>query len=783
MKLYMDASLEAVSKKWATKRFLTCIVLFGLVVLVTAGCTGGSFSSTPTSAVSPTPEPSPTLPDPNVRTTPAPDAEVAARQYLETWKSDEYEAMYAMLTALSRDAIDLETFSKRYRDVATQAALQGISFEIRSSLTNPRSAQVAYRVTLDSILVGEISRDTIMNLSLENGEWRIQWDDTLILPELAGGNILYMERYIPSRANIYDRNGNAMVAQSDAVSIGLDTSQISEERQESLLNLIHQATGSRPDTHPNVVLPKLENYRQFGWYLPIGEVSVDFFARYEGALSNFDGVILQRYRARFYFDSGSAPHVVGYVSAIQAEEVETFLRRGYGLDERVGRAGLERWGEAYLSGTRGGALFVMTPDARTVITRLAESDSGVSQSIYTTLDRNLQLGAQRALTSLNGAVVAVELETGRILAMASSPGFDPNAFEYTNPNSGALLQELNQNPNAPFLNRTMQGQYPLGSVFKIITMAAALEAGAYTPATTYQCGYTFDELGGGIVLNDWTWEHFQRGDETPPSGLLTLSEGLMRSCNPYFYHIGLDLFTSGNGNAVSDMARGFGLAQNTSITGLPPGEERPGQIPDPSEKYQATIYAIGQGETQVTPIQVAMFTAAVANGGTLYRPSLVDRVEPPGGPPSLTFEPEAMATLPVSEENLKAIQDAMFEVINNRRGTAYFVLGPWSTSNRIPVSGKTGTAEDPPRDPHAWFAGYTSANRENRPDIAVVVIVENKGEGSEIAAPIFKAMLEIYFNGQRATKFPWESSVGVLATPSPTPGPDEPPDAETTPEP
>jgi penicillin-binding protein 2 len=752
-------------------------LFLGIIVFLLAGCAGLGGTSTP--AVTTTPSPSPTLPGPGIRTTPAPDPEAATRQFLDAWKQDDYETMYAMLTPLSQDAIDLDTFTQRYRNVASQAALQDISYEILSALTNPHSAQVAYRVTLDSILVGPVTRDAVMNLSQDNGTWRVQWDEGLILPELAGGNTLYMERYVPARANIYDRNGNALVAQADAVSIGLDTGAVDPEKQGDLLSLIYQTFGNKPNYHPNILEPQVDNYRQFGWYLPIGEVSTDVIARYENALSSYDGVFLQPYRSRFYFDNGAAPHVVGYVSAIQADELDFFLRQGYAQDERVGRSGLERWGEDSLSGIRGGSLFVLGPD-NTPVTRLAEQESEVSKSIYTTLDKNLQLGAQRALAGLNGAIVVLERDTGRVLAMASSPGFDPNAFEFLNPNSSALLQELYQNPNAPFLNRATQGQYPLGSVFKIITMAAGLESGLYTGQTPYECGYFFEELPG-VTLNDWTYEHFMRGDETPPSGTLTLQEGLMRSCNPYFWHIGLDLYSQGLGSAVSDMARGFGLGAVTGIVGLEPDEERPGNISDPSERIDAVNNAIGQGQTQVTPLQVASFIAAIGNGGTIHRPQLIERIESPGEEPSFVFEPEIIGELPISAENLQIIQEAMLSVVNNRRGTAYFVLGPWSSSNRLVVAGKTGTAEDPPRDSHAWFAGYTGSGRENKADIAVAVIAENAGEGSEIAAPIFKAMLEIYFNGQRSTRFPWESSLGVLATPEPEE--EETPTEESTPQP
>lgn len=750
------------------------LLLAVLLMLSLAGCNGEP-EATATPAVTLTPSPSPTLPQPGVRTTPAPDAEVAARAYLEAWQADDYEGMYAMLTGVSKDAITLEDFTKRYRDVANQAALDQVDFEILSSLISPRSAQVAFKVTLNSVLVGAITRDSVMNFSLEDGAWKAQWDEALILPELVGGNILWMDRYVPSRANIYDSDENALVAQTDAVSIGLDTSKVNFEVQDSLLSLLWQATGQRPNTHPSVLGPQLDNYSQFGWYLPVGEISADQAVRYQNALLSYDGVQLTPYRARFYFESGIAPHLVGYVSAIQQDEADTFLRLGYALDERVGRAGLERWGEAFLSGTRGGALYVLSPDGK-IVTKLAEQQAVVSQAIYTTLEKDLQLGAQRALNGYNGAIVVMERDTGRILAMASSPVFDPNAFEFNNPNSGAQLQEYFSNPSAPFLNRGSQGLYPLGSVFKVITMAAALESGEYTTETTYQCGYFFEELSG-ITLNDWTYEHFLRGDETPPSGLLTLSEGLMRSCNPYFWHIGLDLYSIGRGTDISNLARGFGLGSSTGIYGLTSDEEKAGTIGDPSEAIDAVNNAIGQGTTQVTPVQVAMFMAAIGNGGTLYRPQVIEQIAAPGESPTFTFQPESLGSLPISPETLQALQEAMVLVVNNRRGTAYFVLGSYS-QNYIALAGKTGTAQDPPREPHAWFAGYTYEGRADRPDIAIAVVVENAGEGSEFAAPIFRGIVQLYFSGTRSP-FPWESSVGVLRTPPP----EETPSAEETPEP
>lgn len=682
-----------------------------------------------------------------------------AQAYLDAWKIDDYAAMYPLLTSVSQDAISAEEFSNHYTGVAVEAALDGIDYEILSVLAGPEQSQVRYRVTLKSLLVGEISRETVMNLRREKGDWRVEWDDTLVLPELKGGNYLVMDRggYVPSRANIYDRQGRALVAQADATAVGVYPDQVDPAQADQLFATLSDLTGLRVETISAMVsnAPRGAN-----WYLPLGEVSADKIASQFAEISSLPGIVMRPYKSRYYFESGIAPHVLGYVSAIQPDEVEEYKRRGYQPDERVGRSGLEKWGETYLAGKRGGALYVFNAQGQPV-TRLAQAEAQPAQAVHTTLDRDFQLAAQQAIANFRGAIVVLERDTGRVLTMVSSPGYDPNAFEPINYNSSQMLFEISSNPAQPLLNRATQGQYPLGSVFKIITMAAGLESGHYTPETTYQCGYFFDELPGAR-LNDWTYEYFQKDGRTIPSGLLTLPQGLMRSCNPFFWHIGLDLFNRDETRAVSEMGRGFGLGRATGIVGL---EEEAGQIPDPANPVDAVNMAIGQGDILVTPLQVATFIAAVGNGGVLNRPQVVEKVAPPDGEPTQIFKTDPLGKLPVSAENLKVIQDALVGVIRNEkpRGTAWHVF----TGLDIPVAGKTGTAQSGSDLPHAWFAGYTFAERPDKPDIAVAVLVENVGEGSDYAAPIFRRIVELYFSGQPQKLYPWESTYNVPITGTP----------------
>lgn len=734
--------------------------LLTAIVLILLGCNQATGSTTtPTTASLPTSS----LPAPQVETTHVPNPQAAAQTYLDHWKLEEYPAMYAMLTKVSQDAISETDFTIRYQAVANEAALSSWEYELLSSLTNPESSQVGYRVTLHSILVGDVSRETVMNLGLENGQWRIQWDDSLILPELRGGNHLVMDYYIPSRGNIYASDGRALVAQADAVAIGLDTAAVNPDEEDGLLGELYRLTG----VHPETLSGKIEAWRPFGYYLPVADISVEALAPREGVLKSYAGVILQPFRTRYYFDDGIAPHVLGYMSAIQPDEVDHYKRLGYRVDERVGRDGLEYFAEDALAGVRGGALYVADPN-KNIITQLATKEPQPAQAVYTTIDYDLQLGLQRsnALSAgMQGAIVVLERDTGRVLAMLSSPSFNPNLFEPANFNYSYQIDALFAS-DTPLLNRATRGQYPLGSVFKVVTMSAALESGLYTKDSEYDCGYFFTELPG-MQPHDWTYDHYLEDGKTQASGRLTLTEGLMRSCNPWFWHIGLDFYNRGMYTSISNMARGFGLG---SSTGIEIGD-LPGQIPDPTSQVDAINLVIAQGNTQITPLQVADFIAAVGNGGTLYTPHVIDRIVPVTGEPTYVFSPIVRGTLPVSAENLSIVEQAMVSVVMNPRGTAYrtsaFGINSFVNNTGIPVAAKTGTAESGFGDPHAWFAGYTFAGRENRPDIAVVVLVENGGEGSVVAEPIFRRVLEIYFLGNPQIRYPWEAQVGVVATPTP----------------
>lgn len=725
------------------------LLIFLLLIIFLAGCGVLPDKTTPT------PTTVKILPDPEVFTTSTPDAEVAAISYLDAWKAEDYETMYGLLTSSSQAAHTLEQFIERYENVANEAALSKIDYQIQSIDKATNTASITLVTTLESAVIGPIVRSPVMKLELENGQWLVNWDDTLILPELAGGNYLSMDRETPQRAAIYDRLGNPLAAQADAVAIGVWPDYVDLTDAKGLLQLLSSLSGIRADT----IQAMIENAEP-GQYLAMGEIPADQDPQRVEMLSRWGPAVVAEYTSRLYYGNGIAPHVIGYVSSIQKEEIAEYRRKGFRSDEKVGRKGLELWGDEILGGVRGGTLYVFSPEGKP-IQELGSSPSQPGKNIHTTLDRDLQAGVQKALSAFSGAIVVLERDTGRVLAMASTPGFDQNAFQTENNNWVSLIDKILNDPNNPQFNRAAQGQYPLGSVFKLVTMASALQSNRYTAQTNYDCQYTFEELEG-FVRYDWTWDHYQEDGVTQPSGLLTLQQGLIRSCNPFFWHIGLDLYNVGLTTTISDMSKGFGLGSKTGIVGI---DEETGNIPEPQSQVDAINLAIGQGDMQVTPLQVAAFVAAIGNGGILYRPQLIEGIFGEGETFTSTFKAQTNGLLPVSHDNLTIIHEAMVGVTNSERpqGTAYrtFIdLG-------ISVAGKTGTATSAVGDPHAWFAGYTFENREGKPDISVVVIAENAGEGAEFAAPIFRRVIELYFYGKPLKLYRWEATFDVTRSPTP----------------
>ncbi len=703
------------------------------VVILLAACRGPASPAGDPTPVPPTPTPTP------VPETP----EVVAAAFLTAWERGDTGTMYALLSPAVQAAVPPDRFAARYQAALQTATVLTATATLQAILQEGARAQAAARLSWKTALVGTLVADTVIPLVLQDGHWWVEGaPGDLIWPGLGEANYLYMDYHIPARANIYDRNGRALAAEGKIVTVGVVPSRIRDEG--AVLAVLSRLTGLSPEA-----IRARYAGRPADWWSPVADIPAQVSVENADLLLNTPGIEAREKPGRVYWGDGIAPHVVGWVGLIPAEQAEAYRRLGYRGDEWVGVAGLEAWGEMYLAGRHGGTLYLMSPTGQT-LGILARRDAVPSRAVYTTLDREFQQKVEEILGDRRGAIVVLDVHTGAVLAMASGPGFNQNVF--VGPGSALERAAVLSHPGRPLLNRATQGLYPTGSVFKIVTMAAGLEKGGLTPGSSFWCPGYWEGMGAAYRKQCWK-----------AHGNINLKDALTASCNTTFFTVGQALDRI-DPNLLPAFGRAFGLGVPTGLVGIP---EAAGLMPDPAWKQAASgtpwwpgdsvNLAIGQGDLLATPLQVARMMAAIANGGTLYRPYVVASVAAVGTEPEVVFQPEAVGTLPVSPEHLAAIREAMARVTTAPIGTAtHRFLGM-----SIPVAGKTGTAENPGKEPHSWFAGFAPADN---PQIAFAVVVENAGEGSTVAAPMARQVVEAYF-GLPLTPLPPE------ALPTPTPQP------------
>jgi penicillin-binding protein 2 len=671
-----------------------------------------------TACSAPAPAPTPTPPIATATPEPPPP-EQTVLVYFDAWMRADYAAMYR-LVAPSVQTISDNQFASRYSQAHAAATVKSLRATLKSALRNGDRVAVDYHLEWDTDLFGTLTADHSLSLLLDpvRNQWGVEWNDGLIWPALEGGNLFSLQYSIPRRANIYDVEGKGLAVEGRVVTVGVVPGQIVD--QATLIMALSPVVNLSPDDIANQI-----RSAQPDWYVPLASISFDDSQANREVLA-LPGVQLREKAAREY--RGLAAHAVGYVGFIGPEELEAWKSRGYRGDEFVGKAGIEQWGESILAGTHGVALNAITLGGQ-IVSTVAERPAASSRSLYLTLERDFQQQVEDVLGDRTGAIVVLEPKTGRVMAIASHPAFDPN--------------ELIRPPLVPptatvsFFDRAAQGTYPPGSTFKPVTMAAGLEVGGYKPTSTFFDPGYWD--GFGVAFRKFNWK--EGGD-----GTIDLQTGLSASNNTVFYEVGktveqVDSF------ALPTMARAFGLGLTTGITGV---TEVAGVIPDPDWKLKninevwtpgdGVNMAIGQGFVLATPLQMANMYAAIANGGTLYRPEIISRIGSVNEPPEEVWQPDVIGKLPVSPENLASIREGLRGVINAPKGTAGFVFRGFP----IAVAGKTGTAEaGNGLESHAWFACFAPYDD---PEIVVVVFLENGGQGSYRAAPLARNVLEVYFD-------------------------------------
>jgi len=555
------------------------------------------------------------------------------------------------------------------------------------------------------------------------------------------------ERYLPSvRGKILDRKGVALADNRPAFNIYATPKQLSKPLELELVRMLGLSDDEIAKIDERLEIGKKRDPRTAIAILE--DQGRDRAALIEQSLARLPGVEIRHEPYRFYPAGDLAAHLIGYMTQMTAAEADKLGNQGYDASELVGRYGLEDKWENYLRGKKGIERFAV--DARgqrlddATASALIQGEHGVpavpGANLVLTIDAELQTLAEKAVAHVNAAgVVVVEPKTGKIRAIVSKPSFNPNIM------TGHLTQAeetmLKQDPRKPFIDKALRMTYPPASIFKFATAIAALEDGQAAEDENMFCTGQY-QLSGTVFNCHGT------------HGKVDLLKAIQHSCDTYFWRlaerIGID--------RIAEVATDYGLGRPTNL-GL--NGDAAGRIPtkdwyDKNSRYKvgyATNAAIGQGDVEVTVLQMAMAYSALANGGTLYVPQVVDRLEAHDGHVITSYEPQVAKQIKTPTSAVEIWKRGMWKVTNESGGTAF----EHGHVDIVDVLGKSGTAEVKkhhkdggvkdlerwnPNAAHAWFAGWAPAED---PEIAVVVLVEHGGAGGTVAWPIAKQIIEGYF--------------------------------------
>lgn len=535
-------------------------------------------------------------------------------------------------------------------------------------------------------------------------------------------------RIIPSRGIIYDRNGKIIVKNQPSYSVFAVPF---ECRKDSVINLLSDIL----DDSLAVIRKKISSAQNPFTSIKVwNDIEFEAMIRIEENKLNLPGIYLKIEPKRTYLDNLWSAHLLGYLAEVSKKELEGLPQTGIVQGDIIGKKGIEKAFDDKLRGQAGFNFIEVNALGREVAEKefSGERDPVPGHDLYLAIDLDMQKFAEDLFQNRQGGAVFLDTRNGEVLVMCSKPDYNPALLAGNIPHK--TWQNLLNNPAKPLYDRMIQGEFPPGSTFKLVMLAAALQENKITEHTMYSCPGYF--RFGNATFN--CWNHAGHGTNN-------LTDAIKMSCNVYLYNVSLTLDV----NTWARYAREFGFGR---VTGIDLPDERAGNVPDSTylnKVYQKTGWTagmllnvgIGQGDLLTTPLQMAQFAMILANSGVWYTPHLVQRFVDSQNreTPNTLFQKNQ--TTGISSQTYSIIRNGMRLVVNGEKGT-----GRASRLPNIHVAGKTGTAQNPHGEDHAWFIGF--APFEN-PEIAFCVFIENGGGGGAQAAPIAHDLLQMYFNKSR----------------------------------
>ena len=556
--------------------------------------------------------------------------------------------------------------------------------------------------------------------------------------QLSENNRIRAQNLNAPRGNILDRQGRIIVTNRPCFNIVWvrEDAPNPDEVLKKLSRILNEDI--------SVILERIRSYADHPRYMPFRlKEDIDWrtLVYIENHRLDLPGIRIEVLPNRDYLHGDLASHLIGYLGEINENELKKLSDTNYDLGDQLGKMGIEKIYEKYLRGEKGRKYVevdVHGLEQKQINTRKPLP----GDDLQLTIDIDLQTTAEKAMAGKAGAVVAMNVNTGELLALTSTPPM--HLQEFIGGISTKAWNSMLNNPLHPLINKAIQGQYPPGSTYKIVTALAALNEEVVTPDTIIYCSgsYSFGNRKYGC------WKKHGHGP-------VNLRRALKESCDVYFYQVGQKLGV----DTLARYAQSMGLGKTTGIelenekSGLTPTDAWKRQrYKEAWQEGETLSVSIGQGFNLTTPLQICRMTAATVNGGQLIRPQLLEAITDPDGKKILMFEPVSDGKILGTPEQLDLIRDALTAVVNEQHGT-----GRVAHLKNISVGGKTGTAQvihlstykdvdekDIPykyRD-HAWFTCF--APTEN-PEIAVTVLIEHGGHGGSAAGPVAKQILERYF--------------------------------------
>ncbi|MGS2777483.1 penicillin-binding transpeptidase domain-containing protein [Robertmurraya sp. GLU-23] len=620
--------------------------------------------------------------------------------YVKLWNDQKFEDMYSYLSAEAKDSIKEDEFVERYKKIYNDLGITNLKVSYEKPTEEKErdkkvtEASLPFTVSMDSV-AGEISFEQDARLTKEeredNTNWYLNWDTTYIFPDLKDGDKVGINTTTPKRGDILDRNGLELATTGTALEMGVVPKEI-EGQEAAVIDQLATVLGM---TKESIEKALNASWVQPDYFVPLKTISEND-TELRAQLGQIPGVQRKTVEARVYPFGDAAAHLIGYVGAITAEELEKQDPGTYSSNDVIGKRGLEQVLEKRLKGESGVQILIQKEDGTETV--LAEKPVKEGENVKLTIDGAVQKDMYIELQGEAGMGTAIHPTTGETLALVSSPSFDPNKLSLGA--TAADWKALEEDPKQPLLNR-FKANYAPGSVIKPVTAAIALQAGTTDWEKTMQ-------LSGKQWQKDSSWGSYYVTRVTDPNAPVKLADALLFSDNVYFAQTSLDLgkdkFEEGLKAFGFEEESGFLFPLETSTYG------------DMSSEVTLADSGYGQGQVEMSVLHLASTYTTLVNNGNMIKPTLLLDDE----------DSQVWKSGLLDQENVTRLNEALKQVVDNPRGTANA-----AKMEGYPLAGKTGTAEFKEKQNEAgkengWFVAYNTDN----PSLLVAMMIENvEGRG------------------------------------------------------